>query len=90
MGTHVYRRCLLPEELSLWRYAALCYHHLMSQERGREEILRNGGIKTAMNALWKNQHHTELVELSLNLFFDLSFSGMQSFAPAMPNLFRRD
>jgi hypothetical protein len=45
-------------------------------ELGREEILARGGIKATLNALWKNQVHAELAELAMNLFFDLSFSGM--------------
>jgi hypothetical protein len=44
-------------------------------ELGREEILARGGIRATLNVLWKNQLHAELAELSLNLFFDLSFSG---------------
>jgi len=44
-------------------------------EPGRESILASGATKYVLETVWRNSTHSELVELSLNLFFDLSFSG---------------
>jgi len=44
-------------------------------EPGREAILASGATKYVLETVWRNYTHSELVELSLNLFFDLSFSG---------------
>jgi hypothetical protein len=44
-------------------------------ELGREAILASSATKYVLDTVWRNSTHSELVELSLNLFFDLSFSG---------------
>jgi hypothetical protein len=42
---------------------------------GRDAILASGATKYVLETVWRNYTQSELVELSLNLFFDLSFSG---------------
>jgi len=44
-------------------------------ELGRQRILECKTIDHVLHVLWMSPEHAELVELSLNLFFDLSFSG---------------
>jgi len=44
-------------------------------EVGRSVIMQNNGITIVLNAIGDHIEHMELMELSINVLFDLSFSG---------------
>jgi len=54
-------------------------------ENGRATIIANGGIPQIVDTMANHTHHHELVELALNLLFDLSFSGAVDIVMQNPN-----
>jgi len=64
-----------PKEWGLATDTVFFLKNMAFGELGRQRILECKTIDHVLHVLWMSPEHAELVELSLNLFFDLSFSG---------------
>jgi len=64
-----------PKQSLLLTDAIFFLKNLAYGETGRNRIISNGGIPKILKVMKDNMEHPELLELAINILFDLSFSG---------------